>query len=249
MLNKKYRKYISILIALVILILNTSIVKAEIAYSSYLQHNIYSYTYYDRAAVHTNSTSGWASTEIYTSGYTNVPVGYMGAASQLLTVQGAICRVASMVYNSTSTSALGVSTTTHSSSTGYYSIGITAYYNGSGYTNYMTTTTPTLYLGSSLLSSSLNAPVIEYAENDNGQTIGSAYIAAVSGEMPDLVMAVTVDGKTGYVYAGDIAYDMPANPEEAVAMNAVAASNPTIPVYAEDGTTVIGYFQFTTIVE
>lgn len=249
MLKKTYKRCFSIIIALALVLINVSVVRAGIDTSPYIQHNIYSYTYNDRAVIHTSSGTAWATTEIYTSGYTNVPIGYMGAAAQLFTAEGALCRSTSMVLNSTSTSSHAVSTATHSAASGYYSMGITAYYNGSGYNNYFTTTTPILSLKSSLLSATLKAPVVEYAENENGQTIGSAYIAAISGDMPDLVKAVTVDGKVGYVYAQDITYDMPANPEEALAMNALAQSNPTIPVYAEDGTTVIGYFQFETIVE
>lgn len=249
MLNKRLKSCFSVVIALTLVLINISVVKAGIASSAYVQHNIGAYTYYDRAVVHTSSGTAWGTTEIYTSGYTNVPVGYMGALAQLLRADGAICKSTSFRYNTTSTSALAVSTDTHSTSTSYTSFGLTAYYNGSSYTNYITTTTPSLSLSSSLLAATLEAPAVGLAENEKGQTYGSAFVGAITGEMPDLVKAVTTDGKVGYLNVKDLLLDTPATPEEAIALSSYSEANSIIPVYAEDGTTVVGAFKLVTNVE
>ncbi|WOO38352.1 hypothetical protein R2R35_07570 [Anaerocolumna sp. AGMB13020] len=249
MFNKRLKSCFSVVIALSLVLINISVVKAGIASSAYIQHNIGAYTYYDRAVVHTSSGTAWGTTEIYTSGYTNVPVGYMGASAQLINSSGAIVMSTTFKFNTTSTSALAVSTGTHSSSTSYTSTGFTTYNNGSGYTTYITTTTPSLSLSSSLRAATLEAPAVALAENENGQTYGSAFVGAITGEMPDLVKAVTTDGKVGYLNVKDLLLDTPATPEEAIALSAYSEANSIIPVYAEDGTTVVGAFKLVTNVE
>ncbi len=249
MFNKRLKSCFSVVIALTLVLINISVVKAGIASSAYMQHNIGAYTYYDRAVVHTSSGTAWGTTEIYTSGYTNVPVGYMGASAQLINSSGAIVMSTTFKFNTTSTSALAVSTGTHSASTSYTSTGFTTYNNGSGYTTYITTTTPSLSLSSSLLAATLEAPAVGLAENENGQTYGSASIGAITGEMPDLVKAVTTDGKVGYLNVKDLLLDTPATPEEAIALSTYSEANSVIPVYAEDGTTVVGAFKLVTNVE
>lgn len=245
MLNKKFRLCFSIIAVMSLILVNVSAAQAGEAFGNYTKRSVYMYSYYDRAAVNTDSSAGWAYTDIYTSGYVKVPSGYMGAAAQLFAANGSLCGASSMLYNSSSDSTLSVGTSRYSGPSGFFSMGLATYYNGSGYTNYTTASTQTMYL-TSFAATTLKAPVPQLQENENNQTFGSAYMAEATGNMPELVSALTTDGVQGYVYSEDLLFNTPSNPQEALAMNAQAASNPTIPVYAVDGTTIIGTFQFTT---
>lgn len=246
MLNKKFRLCFSIIAVMALVLGNVSAAQAGEAFGSYTRRAVYMYTYYDRAAVNTESPAGWAYTDIYTSGYANVPAGYMGAGAQLFSADGALCKSGGVIYNTSPTSVLSVGTGRYSGPSGFFSMGVATYYNGSGYSNYFTTNSPTLYVTSSFAAALKSSAFMMLPENENDQTFGSASIAQVTGDMPDLVSAVTTDGVKGYVYSQDLQPKTPSDPQEALAMNAEAASNPSIPVYAQDGTTIIGTFQFTT---
>lgn len=77
--------------------------------------------------------------------------------------------------------------------------------------------------------------------NENGQTYGSAAEAMALGtELPDLIQAEGKNGVTGYVLREDWLGPTPSNPEEALAMMESGAFGPReIPVYAQDGETVV----------
>ncbi|SHO51747.1 hypothetical protein [Anaerocolumna xylanovorans] len=244
MLNKKFRLCFSIIAVMALILVNVSAAQAGEAFGSYTRRAVYMYTYYDRAAVNTESPAGWAYTDIYTSGYVNVPTAYMGAGAQLFSADGALCKSGGVVYNTSPTSVLSVGTGRYTGPSGFFSMGLATYYNGSGYNNFWTTSTPTLYINAGR-AAALMAPAPLLPENENDQTLGNAYVAQITGELPDLVSAVTTDGVKGYVYSQDIQPKTPSDPQEALAMNAEIFSNPSIPVYAEDGTTIIGTFQFT----
>ena len=94
-----------------------------------------------------------------------------------------------------------------------------------------------------------------YKTNDNGLTYGgiNPYADPEDEEMPQLIAAIGIDGTEGYIYASEL--DSPVrNPEEAVKymeqLNkeievAKAANEPYlryIPLYDNDGATVIGKY-------
>ena len=99
-------------------------------------------------------------------------------------------------------------------------------------------------------------PAPDYAENDSGLTYGSAAEAASPDQEPDLIAAMATNGRQGYVRKTDLdgANGSAAaagfrSPEEALAWQAERAAevargvaDPTTPVYAQDGFTVIGEF-------
>lgn len=80
--------------------------------------------------------------------------------------------------------------------------------------------------------------------NKNGKTYGSNLINTEYGNEPDLILVECENGKSGYVYKEDF-YDIsnqPKNPEEAIIyMKKNKAKK--IPVYKNDGKTIIGAFQ------
>ena len=76
--------------------------------------------------------------------------------------------------------------------------------------------------------------------NANGDTYG--VLGSDAGE-PDLVAVEATNGRSGYVYATDLAQDTPASPADAAARAAdTTGTVRVIPVYESDGETVIGEF-------
>jgi hypothetical protein len=59
---------------------------------------------------------------------------------------------------------------------------------------------------------------------------------------PDLVEAIGTNGVTGYVRSSDLQPAAPTSPADAVKRQAAAGAR-SIPLYAVDGTTVIGSFE------
>jgi len=84
-----------------------------------------------------------------------------------------------------------------------------------------------------------------FPQNKNGQTYGSAADATTPDNEPDLIQAWGVDGNLGYVKSSDLNGEKPKTPEEAIAKQKREAreGDREIPLYASDGTTVIGSFK------
>ena len=86
----------------------------------------------------------------------------------------------------------------------------------------------------------------EFPRNKSGQTYGSAEGMSFDSA-PDLIAAVTSDGKSGYVRRVDVLREVapPKNPASALEqMNSRKAAGPRVmPVYLSDGTTRIGVFE------
>lgn len=83
-----------------------------------------------------------------------------------------------------------------------------------------------------------------YQKNENGQTYGSSLNARPQDKQPDLISAVGVDGKSGYVRSSDLFGTMPKTPEEALAQQRQRKVGEVrkIPLYDAEGKTVIGEF-------
>lgn len=90
----------------------------------------------------------------------------------------------------------------------------------------------------------MSAP--HYAVNANGQTYGSGALATSFQNEPDLIQVMTTNGKTGYAKRTDLEPAAAVNPAQAVAQAKAqgGAVRAPVPVYASDGTTVIGHFAF-----
>lgn len=79
--------------------------------------------------------------------------------------------------------------------------------------------------------------------NANGQTFGSLLNSTSSATDPDLVQVIATNGETGYVYSSQLNPAAPSSPAAALAQQAASTSARYIPVYAQNGTTVIGQFE------
>jgi len=81
-----------------------------------------------------------------------------------------------------------------------------------------------------------------YPTNASGQTYGCAL---GTNTPPDLVRTYADNGEVGYVLASQLIAASGGNvqnPQEALAWDAIANQSRVIPVYSENGTTVIGSF-------
>ena len=83
----------------------------------------------------------------------------------------------------------------------------------------------------------------DYPRNARGNTFGKMPAEGPARGMPDLVAVVGVTGKSGYVRADDLGIndEPPSSPEEALRQQAEREDG-EVPVFAEDGTTVIDSF-------
>ena len=82
-----------------------------------------------------------------------------------------------------------------------------------------------------------------YPENDRGMTYGSGANVDESDPGPDLVAAHGTNGRCGFIRAADLEGDQPRDPEEAAEhMANLDPDGHDIPLYAQDGVTVIGWF-------
>lgn len=89
----------------------------------------------------------------------------------------------------------------------------------------------------------IGAKNMNYPKNKNGQTYGSATDATSPETRPELISAIGVDGKKGYVLKKDIDGEQPKSPEEAIAkQNSRSPGGLDIPLYDVDGKTIIGVF-------
>jgi len=82
-----------------------------------------------------------------------------------------------------------------------------------------------------------------YPVNENGMSYGSG--AGIDGHDPgpDLIAAIGTNGRCGFVRASDRDQGPPADPEEALAYMAdLDPDGRDVPLYAQDGVTVIGSF-------
>lgn len=95
-----------------------------------------------------------------------------------------------------------------------------------------------------------------YQMNENGVTYGhiNPKISPINQDVPQLIAAIGLDGEEGYVYEKDLNGEQPQTPEEAVEYMENLEKQISrakvegqeylyyIPLYAEDGVTVIGEF-------
>lgn len=85
-----------------------------------------------------------------------------------------------------------------------------------------------------------------YPINDRGMTYGSALLASMPSEEPDLILVVATNGREGYAKQADLAAAEGSgfsSPQEALAwQEANEGATFEVPVYKSDGVTRIGVF-------
>lgn len=106
---------------------------------------------------------------------------------------------------------------------------------------FMLATAATTAFASGFLANRGSAPQPHYPRNVHGQTYGSQLESVSPATDPDLIQAIATNGAVGYVRSKDLNVPLPSTPEAALAQ-ARASVQRSIPVYAQDGQTVIGAF-------
>lgn len=159
-----------------------------------------------------------------------VPAFRMGVQSRLF--KGSVlCQITPWQYNPNSVSRLENSTTGDCGSGWYNSHGFVQVSDGIDWQNYVTfPTNPIEYISTDdevQIDGESVAMALEPSINDNGQTIGSAEDVDAPEDIPDLVVEYGTEGQIGYVSS-----DLLMSLEEST----------SIPLYASDGTTVLGEF-------
>ncbi|TXR51550.1 hypothetical protein [Quadrisphaera setariae] len=100
-----------------------------------------------------------------------------------------------------------------------------------------------LLFGGSLTAATASqtaAPTFE--ENDSGETFGSIANIASPAVAPDLILVYANNGALGYVLRSDYYPTTPLKDTPTAQLPVGTSLARTIPVYAEDGETVIGDF-------
>jgi hypothetical protein len=80
-----------------------------------------------------------------------------------------------------------------------------------------------------------------YPINENGQTYGPD-VKDLNLDPPNLILAKGENGVTGYIY-NDLGNLGVGSPEEAVEYNKINSDSYSIPLYLQDGDTIIGVFK------
>jgi len=78
--------------------------------------------------------------------------------------------------------------------------------------------------------------------NENGQTYGTIMDATSMDTCADLLAAIGDDGTEGFILASDLRGKAADTPEEAIALNKEAWKSREIPLYAANGSEIIGTF-------
>lgn len=194
-----------------------------------------------------SNTPLFANTRIYTSFGYAVPAYTLGVRSRLFK-SGALCVINSVKYNATATGSLTDPTSGDCGPGWYNSHGFVLVDDGTNYQEFVTFPTDPLQWGESGSTRTVDKSI---QRNERGQTFGSAYDITDDSELPDLVLAIGTNGRTGYINSTDIS----TTPKERVQVRALpertdargqrvrATPSKSVPVYESNGTTVIGRFQ------
>lgn len=225
-MKKLIRRYFAIFCALGVLFSSLTTYAATVYSNLLIFPTTGGVSYSGQSSLSTNSPNVNAGVSVMASPSTTS--GKMGAKARLYRSNGALVKSSSAKYNSGTSSKLSTSTGNISGSGNYYSKGIAYIWNGTGYNSYDLPLTPTQ--GISLM------PVLK---NEYGEIYGSEYFLNLNGIKPDLILAVGTNGEEGYIRAEELDND-PKTIEEALKYT---PSNYEIPLYKEDGITIIGSFK------
>lgn len=173
-----------------------------------------------------------AFSSICTTNGVNVPEGYVGARARLYNSSGTLVGASDWKYNSSSSTGETAYYSYSCTSGYYYAKGAVKIYNGDGYSTYDCKATPNI---------TPKATREALHVNQSGELFGSELFLNELGIQPDLILAEGIDGTVGYVRNEDINRDTVSTLESAIAHG--SGSTYFIPLYTEDGYTVIGQFR------
>lgn len=176
--------------------------------------------------------TGWA----YIKTNQSISANKIGAAAYLYNSAGLLVNSTRVIWNSAGYKDVGVGASTVTNAGSRYYAGGLAYIQGTHNEYDPCAYSPTVTCSTDNPSDPL-LNTTNYKVNSNGQTYGSLVSANSVGENPELVSALGVNGKEGYIYY------------EELVETALKSSSPdsyktaSISLYEVDGTTEIDTFQ------
>lgn len=235
------RKLKGITLFLIVCLLITPVQWEILAESTHCQEKnvtILGYTYCYSCGIQIENDVMQAFATVKSPTHVNYPTGYYGIKVIVYNDSGTIVIDNDWFYNPESNiTGRTIYSNTISEQGTYYSKAQMRFYNGNGYNTYNCNASPCMQRSSGV-------PVEEYKVNENGQTYGSDFYAETIDEMPDLVRVLGINGREGYVYKTQLEW-VPESLEEVLEYIHTGADSKTIPVYLEDGITIIDSFVIT----
>lgn len=207
---------------------------ADTISSDYITYNAGRYTYKANSSISTgraydlNGVRAYADISCVNN---NAPYHSFGVQARLFTRDGVLKTASKMTYNEEELGGMSVSTGLFLLSGNYISMGRIDVYNtkfGDNVgidalaTRFVTVSNKNQIAGFESFSDS----VLTYQLNQNGETYGSEKVAENLGKDPDLITAYGTDGTLGYVKSSDL-----------------TSTLDLIPLYKNDGQTIIGSFK------
>lgn len=189
-----------------------------------------------------NSPSLIAQSKIWTVTGADVAPGGLGSRARLFK-SGALCQAVDYRYNVRPAAEVMVGTTAQCGTGWYNSHGFVAAWDGvSTYKEYVTFPTDSLYYDVPVtLSARTQVPEsidFESGVNNRGQSFGTGEGVESDADLPDLIAAIGTNGEIGYIQKAALGGPA-ATPEQALASD---SGSRTVPLYEQDGRTVIGEF-------
>ncbi|MEK4297385.1 peptidase [Paenibacillus sp. FSL R5-0914] len=185
------------------------------------------------------------------------PAGYMGGQARLYNSNnGALVHSSTWKYNDSDAWNMWVYSPRTTTNGYYYAQNKGQFYNIDGYVEYTGNKSPILQLSGNQSLNSKNLTEAseimeklslkkEYDVNNNGETYGSALSEKTIGMEPDLISAIGTNGVNGYIKSEDLSPKV-SSIEEALELSGGNGEVKIIPLYAVDGTNVIGEFKLVT---
>lgn len=232
------KKVKGITLVLLVCLLITSVQWEVLAESTHcLEKNVtvlgYTYCYSCGIQIENGVMQAFATVKSPTQ--VNYPTGYYGIKVRMYNDSGTIIINDDWFYNPESNiSGRTIYSNTISASGTYYSKAQMRFYNGNGYDTYNCNASP-------YMQRSVDVPIEKYKINENGQTYGSDFYAESIEEMPDLVRVLGINGMEGYVYGTELQWE-PESLDEVLENINTGNGSRYIPVYLEDGVTIIDSF-------
>lgn len=246
---KRFHRYTALLLTLVLILSVTAIAvsaagRATTSGEESEKMIIYgtgNYSYVAYSALYQDGNRLRPATWIETKDYKNVPANSMGANGRLFDMYGSLVQETRMLYNSASANyQVAVLSNYIYCPNGGYSQGEARLYNGSQFITYTLYKTEPLGARAASLMAQLEDG--EYPVNEQGKTYGSAVLANIVGNEPDLISAVGTQGQAGYVKREELRGPDIRTPEEAAAYMQTLPETCMIPLYDCQGE-VIGKFE------
>ena len=198
------------------------------------------YTYEYRSSVANNSPGQIFYQTSILADEDSSPEGYIGANARVYSSSGVLKASTGWSYTTRDDPVYYEADVYYTASGYYYSKGQVKFYNGSGYNTYTCNATANL---TPTKPSLLNSQKSQVNVNNSGERYGSQLFAEEQGVELDLILAEGTNGEIGYIRAEDIRGADVNTVEEALAYEQGRTSY-TVPLYREDGATVIGEFNF-----